>query len=182
MTARGVPTIDVVVAAPAWTRVLPRARAVAKHAAAAALAAAGPRTPAEVSLVLTGDAAVRKLNAVYRGKDKPTNVLSFPAGAEAAPRGAPRILGDVVLAYGVAAREAKSEGKTLKAHLSHLVVHGVLHLLGYDHKHDTDASAMERLEKKILAGLGIADPYSVPAPAPVQTRSGGTRTRPVNLK
>src|SRR5688572_25487525 len=82
-------------------------------------------TPAEVSLVLTGDAAVRKLNAVYRGKDKPTNVLSFPAGAEAAPRGAPRILGDVVLAYGVAAREAKSEGKTLKAHLSHLVVHGV---------------------------------------------------------
>jgi probable rRNA maturation factor len=182
MTARGVPTIDVIVAAPAWTRALPRARAVAKHAAAAALAAAGLKRPAEVSLLLTGDAAVRKLNGAYRGKDKPTNVLSFPAGADGAPRGAPRILGDVVLAYGVAAQEAKSEGKTLKAHLSHLVVHGVLHLLGYDHEHDTDASAMERLEKKILAGLGIADPYSVPAPALFQKSRGLKRARPVSKK
>jgi probable rRNA maturation factor len=173
-------TIDVIVAAPAWTRSLSGARAIAKRAAAAALAAKGPKRTAELSVVLTGDAVVRRLNALYRGKNKPTNVLSFPAEAPTAPpRGVPRTLGDVVLAYGVAAREAKSERKTLKAHLSHLVVHGVLHLLGYDHEHDAEASAMERLEKKILSELGIADPYSAPPPARPQPRADARRVRPM---
>ena len=172
-------TIDITIAAPAWTRSLTTARAVVKRAAVAALAAAGPKRNAEVSVVLTGDAVVRKLNALYRGKDKPTNVLSFPAEEPTAPsRGVPRTLGDVVLAYGVAAREAKSERKTLKAHLSHLVVHGVLHLLGYDHEHHAEASAMERLEKKILSGLRIADPYSAP-PARPPPRASAKRVRPM---
>lgn len=173
--AQGAHTIDVSVAAPAWTRTLAGARAAARAAAAAALAERGPKAAAEVSVVLTTDSAVRKLNCRYRGRDAPTNVLSFPAGEEP-PRGAPRTLGDVVLAYGVAVREAKSEGKTLKAHLSHLVVHGVLHLLGYDHEHGAAARAMERLEKKILAGLGVADPYCVPQKPP-RARAGRKRTR-----
>ena len=158
-------TIDVNVASPAWTRALRGGAAVCRRAAKAALAAAGPKTPVEVSILLTGDAAIRKLNAAFRGKDKPTNVLSFPADADdvrMSPQGAPRALGDIAVAYGVVKREAKAEGKTLTAHLSHLVVHGVLHLLGYDHERDKDAVTMERLEKKILARLGISDPYDAP--------------------
>ncbi len=177
-TAQSAHTIDVIVAASAWTRALPGARAVAKRAAEAALVAARQKRAAEVSVLLTGDAAVHKLNATYRGKDKPTNVLSFPTGGSGAPPGGmPLPLGDVALAYGVAAREAKAEAKTLKAHLSHLVVHGVLHLLGYDHEMSADASAMERLEKRILAGLGIADPYSAPQLARAKSRPGRKRAR-----
>lgn len=108
--------------------------------------------PVELSILLTTDGAIRKLNALYRGKDKPTNVLSFPADDSL-------MLGDIAVAYGVTAREAKAEHKTLTAHLSHLVVHGVLHLLGYDHEDEKDAVTMERRERKILADLGIADPY-----------------------
>ena len=159
MTSRAI--IDVAVTAPAWTKRLRTPAAIARKAALAALSAAGPKRAVEVSIALTTDAAVRKLNALYRGKDKSTNVLSFPAGLTAAdvPRGTPLPLGDVAVAFGVTAREAKAEDKAVKAHLSHLVVHGVLHLLGYDHETDADAEIMERREKRILARLGIADPY-----------------------
>ena len=160
-------TIDVNIAAVAWTRALRSAAAVCRRAANAALTGAGSKKPVEISILLTGDAAIRKLNATFRGKDKPTNVLSFPADADdILPKGAPRPLGDIAVAYGVLAREAKAESKTLTAHLSHLVVHGVLHLLGYDHERDKDAVIMERLEKKILARLGISDPYAAPVDRP----------------
>ncbi len=102
----------------------------------------------------------RRLNRTWRGKDKPTNVLSFPAAdGEARPKDAPRLLGDVVLAGGVVAAEAEAQGKRLSAHLAHLVVHGVLHLLGHDHERDRDAKRMEALEIRILRTLGVANPY-----------------------
>lgn len=113
--------------------------------------------PAERSLdvLLTGDGVLAELNQQWRGKSSPTDVLSFPA--EANPEG---FLGDIAIAYGVAARDAKSTQKTLSAHLSHLLIHGLLHLLGHDHIEDSDAERMETLEKTALAKLGIADPYS----------------------
>ncbi|MBY0511761.1 MAG: rRNA maturation RNase YbeY [Rhodospirillaceae bacterium] len=153
--------IDITVASRAWTRSLRGAKAVCRRAASAALGK--PGKPVELSILLTSDRASRKLNALYRGKDKPTNVLSFPAGD-------PLMLGDIAVAYGVTAREAKTERKTLTAHLSHLVVHGVLHLLGYDHENEKDAVAMERRERKILADLGIADPYAPAASAAARRR------------
>nr|WP_309604462.1 rRNA maturation RNase YbeY [Phenylobacterium sp.] len=107
-----------------------------------------------VTILLTDDETVRDLNARFRGQDRPTNVLSFPA-----PANPERFLGDVALAHGVCAREAADQGKSLAHHLQHLVAHGVLHLLGYDHIRDDEAAAMEGLERAILAGLGIADPY-----------------------
>ena len=100
------------------------------------------------------------INAEWRGKDKPTNVLSFPAPRDIPiPAGESRPLGDIVLAYGVIAREAEEQGKTLRAHVAHLMVHGTLHLLGYDHETDVEAEEMEALETSILKGLGITDPY-----------------------
>jgi probable rRNA maturation factor len=108
-----------------------------------------------VAVLLTDDAAVKTLNADFRGKDAPTNVLSFPAPATAAPH-----LGDIVLAFGVCAQEAEAQAKPLAHHLMHLTAHGVLHLLGYDHESDADAEAMEALEREILANLGVPDPYA----------------------
>src|SRR5690606_26773167 len=123
-----------------------------RRAATAALDSRPRQKSVELSILLTTDAAVRKLNRTFRHQDKPTNVLSFPAlspgDLKSMPPCVPLALGDIAIAYGVAAREAKAEGKTLAAHLSHLVVHGVLHLLGYDHEGDTDAVTMERLERK----------------------------------
>ena len=115
--------------------------------------------------MLTDDAAVRALNAQWRGKDRPTNVLSFPAAtpdeiARARAGGPPLLLGDVVLALETCRREAAEQGKPLADHVAHLVVHGVLHLLGHDHEDDAEADRMERLETAILAELGIADPYA----------------------
>jgi probable rRNA maturation factor len=108
-----------------------------------------------VTVLLTDDAAVRELNANFRGKDAATNVLSFPA-----PTNPENHLGDVALAFGVCAREAAEQGKPLAHHLQHLTVHGVLHLLGYDHMRDDEAEAMEGLERAVLAGLGVPDPYA----------------------
>ena len=154
-----------------WTRALPNVQSICRRAALAALVSAPRVKAAEVNILLTTDAAQKKLNATFRGKDKSTNVLSFPAldPSERAllPKGMALPLGDISVAYGVTAREAKAENKSLKAHLSHLVVHGVLHLLGYDHEHDDDAATMERRETKILAGLGIPDPYA-PLPEPAR--------------
>lgn len=135
------------------------------RAAATAFAAAAPaalrKEPAELSLVLVDDAQIRDLNRNYRGFDKPTNVLSFAAldGEDAAPAEGPRLLGDVILARETIVREAAEQDKRLTNHITHLVVHGVLHLLGFDHELDEDAEEMEGREIAILAQLGIADPY-----------------------
>jgi probable rRNA maturation factor len=107
-----------------------------------------------LTILLADDAKLEALNAQFRGKPKPTNVLSFPAGSDA-------YLGDVAIAYGVTAREAQAAGKSIHDHTLHLAVHGVLHLLGYDHESAREARIMEPLEIAILAKLGIADPYAV---------------------
>ena len=131
---------------------------LARRAAAAALRLAAPRGRVELSVLLTDDARMRTLNRQYRGLDRPTNVLAF--AAEAAAASAPRLLGDVAVAYETAAAEAVAADLALADHLSHLVVHGTLHLLGYDHTDNADAEAMEALERRILDGLAIADPYA----------------------
>ena len=122
----------------------------------------------EVSIVLSTDDAVAALNARYRGENHPTNVLSFPAAdfSVRAPSSAARsALGDIIIAYETAIREAGEEGKPPLHHLSHLTVHGLLHLAGFDHQTDEDAERMERLEREILAGIGIPDPYSLTSDA-----------------
>jgi probable rRNA maturation factor len=139
----------------------------ARRAAAAALGAQAPNLPVEAAIVLSEDAELRALNRRWRGKDKPTNVLSFPSGA-AGPDGR-LLLGDVVLAYQTLEREAEEAQKPLSDHLSHLVIHGVLHLMGYDHEKPAEARRMEALEVRVLAGLGIPDPYR---PLPPARRSG----------
>jgi probable rRNA maturation factor len=143
--------IEVEVEDAAWTDALPGAEGVVERAAAAALEG----VEGDVVVLLTDDAAVRDINARFRDKDRPTNVLSFPAAESAAPH-----LGDLVLAYGVCAAEAQTQGKTLADHLSHLTVHGVLHLLGRDHEDEAEAEAMEAEERSILARLGVSDPYT----------------------
>lgn len=119
-----------------------------------------PGAPVEVSLVFTDDAAIREINAEWRSQDKPTNVLSFPAfpvtpGSMPGP-----MLGDIVLARETLERESAELGKSFDEHLTHLLVHGFLHLFGYDHLDDTDATEMENLETRILASLGLSDPYA----------------------
>lgn len=135
--------------------------ALAERAVLAAVAQSGwpGLADTEVSVKFTSDAEVRALNAAWRGKDKATNVLSFPMAET--PENAP-MLGDVVLAAGVCAREAAERKVAVETHATHLVVHGTLHLLGYDHEQgDDEAEAMEEIERKALATLGIADPYAV---------------------
>ncbi|AQT41789.1 Endoribonuclease YbeY [Bartonella apihabitans] len=113
----------------------------------------------ELSLVFTNDADIREINGKWRHIDKPTNVLSFPAFALQPGQEPGEILGDIVIARETVAREAAEEHKSFDDHLSHLVVHGLLHLMGYDHQNDEEAEQMETLERKILASLGISDPY-----------------------
>lgn len=156
--------IDVAAPCAAWAEALPEAETVGRGAALAAFAAAGDVAgPAEASLVLADDAMVRDLNRDYRGQDKPTNVLSF-ANLDGEPSAAvgpgPVLLGDVVIALETTRAEAMAEGKRLADHFSHLVVHGMLHLLGFDHETDAQAAEMEELETRILSKLGIADPYA----------------------
>lgn len=136
-------------------------QALVDRALAAALAAVRPALTdgAEVGLVFTDDAHSRELNDQYRDKDAPTNVLSFPA-TRTNPEVFGPLLGDIVLAEQTIAREADAAGIALDAHLTHLVIHGFLHLLGHDHETVAEAEVMEKLETSILAGLGIADPYA----------------------
>lgn len=142
---------SVVLLDPAWRRVLPGAERLVRKAARAAIGAKRK----SLTVALADDKRVRALNARDRKKDKPTNVLSYPSGEKA-------FLGDVVLARQTVWREAKEQKKTPADHLVHLVVHGTLHLLGYDHEtSDADAERMEALERRILKRLGIADPYLV---------------------
>lgn len=148
---------------PAWRKVAPAVDALARRAALAALAAALPPGPrAELALALGDDALLQRLNRDYRGRDKPTNVLSFPyVASPGTPAQGGRFLGDVAVARETLLAEAVAEGKPAAHHLSHLIVHGVLHLLGYDHEHAAEARRMEALERRVLAGLGIPDPYRV---------------------
>lgn len=113
-----------------------------------------------IQVLLTSDAEMRAINHQWRGIDKSTNVLSFPAGYQPLPKGEVAHLGDLVLAWETVAEEAKEGNIDLNHHISHLIVHGILHLLGHDHMDDTEADAMEAKETKILAGLGIDDPYA----------------------
>ena len=148
--------IEVEIEDEAWTAALPGVAEVVERAAAAAFGA----VEGDVVVLLTDDAAVQDLNGRFRERDRPTNVLSFPAAASAAPH-----LGDLVLAFGVCTAEAQAQGKSLADHLSHLTVHGVLHLLGRDHEDEAEAEAMEAEERTILASLGVADPYRADAQA-----------------
>jgi probable rRNA maturation factor len=124
--------------------------------------------PLEISVTLTGDGQVQALNAKWRGKDKPTNVLSFPMADErdltkSNISGAELLLGDIILARGVCEAEASDKGVSVEDHAAHLVVHGTLHLLGYDHHDERDAADMEAREVRALKRLGIANPYEVVA-------------------
>jgi probable rRNA maturation factor len=165
--------VAVAIEAGGWTAALGDPLALASSAVAAARRAtvAGTRLEtASVTVLLTDDPAVRALNARWRGQDKPTNVLSFPAHEltpGAWPREvAPAWLGDLVLGFETVAREADAEGRPLADHVSHLLVHGSLHLLGYDHQSEAQAVVMEDLERAILASLGIGDPYADPPERP----------------
>jgi probable rRNA maturation factor len=155
--------IAVSVSCVAWNDAVPAVEDHCRKAAAAAYRA----TPlangvAEVSLVLADDALIQSLNRDYREHDAPTNVLAFPGIDPSAPYspGAPAMLGDVVVAFETAAAEAADENKKLHDHLSHLIVHGMLHLLGHDHGTEAEAVAMERLEIQVLSVLDVADPYA----------------------
>lgn len=141
---------------------LPDAAALVGEAAEAAFArlGAGDLKDKLLSVTLADDETVAQLNAQWRGKPKPTNVLSFPADQDIAiPPGEPRPLGDIILAAGVVRTEAAQQSKPLADHFRHLVVHGILHIMGYDHVDDAQADEMESFEKEILVKLGIADPY-----------------------
>ena len=140
--------IDIEIEDDAWSADVADVQGVVSRAAEQAA------PPGDVVILLTDDETVRDLNARFRGKDRPTNVLSFPAPENARPH-----LGDIVLAHGVCAAEARDQGKPFADHLSHLVIHGVLHLTGHDHEADDEAEAMEAQERTLLAALGIPDPY-----------------------
>lgn len=158
-TARPPVDIDVTVEAGEWPNEA-ELLALARPAIEAALSAvAGVAAASEVSLVFTDDAHIAALNRTWRGKDGATNVLSFPGSASGAARFGP-MLGDIVIARETVEREAKALGLTFGDHLTHLLVHGLLHLVGHDHQDDAEADTMERLEAAILARLGIADPYA----------------------
>lgn len=154
-------TIDVNIEAGPWAEALPDAEALAQRAVLAVCAALdGVPDGSEVSILLTDDAHQQVLNRDWRGKDKPTNVLSFPGDdVDDVPEGAPLLLGDIAIAFETTTLEAQEQQKTLAHHFSHLMVHGMLHLLGFDHESQDDADEMEPLEIEILAGLGIASPY-----------------------
>ena len=141
--------IEVVIEDPGWTAALAGAADLARGAAQAA----SPGETGEIVILLTDDETLRNLNARFLGKDRPTNVLAFPDPSAGR-------LGDVALAHGVCAREAAEQAKPLADHLRHLVVHGVLHLMGYDHLSDDDAARMESMERQVLAGMNIPDPYA----------------------
>ena len=157
--------IAVVARDPRWREDVPEAEALARRAARALFdhPAAGrrPDGPLEVAVVLADDALLRKLNREHRGVDRPTNVLAFGDGGAVVAPGQPRLLGDVVLARETVLREAAEQGKPAGHHLMHLVIHGLLHLLGYDHDRAGRAREMEGLEVAVLAQLGVADPYVI---------------------
>jgi probable rRNA maturation factor len=163
MPHSALPMTEVLVVADCWQSE-PEAEAVIQRAIAAAAEAVDADVgDAELAVMLTDDSGIRTLNSNWRGIDKPTNVLSFPAlqpTAPSRPGDAPRMLGDIAIAYETMRQEADDEQKPFDHHLSHLAVHGFLHLIGYDHEIEGEAEAMEAMEQEILAQLGIPDPYA----------------------
>ena len=163
MAQFALPITEVIVVADGWRSEPDAEAAIHRAIATAAEVIDADIGEAELAVMLTDDAGIRTLNSNWRGIDKPTNVLSFPAlpptGA-VGPDEAPRMLGDIAIAYETTRKEADDEQKPFDHHLSHLAVHGFLHLIGYDHEKDDDAEAMEALEQEILAQLGIPDPYA----------------------
>ncbi|MER8680955.1 rRNA maturation RNase YbeY [Mesorhizobium sp. M1405] len=151
--------IDVAIEAGDWPDEAVLMRLV-DRAVSAAFAETGGDGRSELSIVFSDDAHIRTLNAGWRGKDKPTNVLSFPAFPLKKGEPLPPMLGDIVLAAETVAREAALEDKPVEDHISHLVIHGLLHLLGYDHESDAEAELMEATERAALARLAIPDPYT----------------------
>ncbi|GIK79950.1 MAG: rRNA maturation RNase YbeY [Pseudorhodoplanes sp.] len=151
--------VDVVIECDLWTAHERIADTV--RGAITAAARMLPHAHGSVVVALTDDRAIRALNRAWRGKDKATNVLSFPVPAAANPPGL-RHLGDIAIAYETTTREAAAEDKIFAHHVAHLAVHGFLHLLGYDHETDAQAEDMERLERAVLARLEIPDPYARP--------------------
>ncbi|MBK9080988.1 MAG: rRNA maturation RNase YbeY [Rhizobiales bacterium] len=153
------PQIEVAIDSPLWDGL--DVEALTRRAVDAALAETKAKLApgAEISVLFCDDAAIRALNRQWRGFDKPTNVLSFPAATPQTLARAP-LVGDIAVAQETSAREAREEGKSLADHVSHLVAHGFLHLIGYDHETDDEAETMEATERRALARLGIADPYA----------------------
>ncbi len=165
--------VDILIESEAW-RMLPEAEDIVRRAIAFTATCPHPTLPrergrvgwgqhrnAELSVLLCDDETIARLNTQWRGQQKPTNVLSFPAPPLQSAVPDEKIpLGDIAIAYETLAREAEENGRTVSEHLSHLVVHGFLHLLGYDHHMDDEAERMERLERDILALIGVADPYA----------------------
>lgn len=144
--------IDIAISEDAWNSAFPALELITRDTVLKALHMADIHHDTEISLSYVNDGEIQILNRDYRGKDKPTNVLSFPQNE-------PAMLGDIVLAYETVVREAKEQEKPLENHLRHLLVHGVLHLLGHDHEEDGEAEAMESLEARILSEMGIKNPY-----------------------
>ena len=163
MALSALPTTEILVTADCW-QAEPEAEAVIERAiTAAAEFVTADVGDSELAVMLTDDEGIMTLNRNWRGIDKPTNVLSFPALQPRGPRladDAPRMLGDIAIAYETTRREADEEQKPFGHHLSHLAVHGFLHLIGHDHEQDQEAETMESLEREILAQLGIPDPYA----------------------
>jgi probable rRNA maturation factor len=163
MAQIALPMTEVLVVADCWQSE-PDAEAVIQRAiTTAAETVDADIGEAELAVMLTDDTGIRTLNSNWRGIDRPTNVLSFPAlqpTGRSGPGDAPRMLGDIAIAYETTRMEADEEQKPFEHHLSHLAVHGFLHLIGYDHEKDDDAETMETLEAEILAQLGIPDPYA----------------------
>jgi probable rRNA maturation factor len=189
---RVAPAIDIKVDSPLW-RAQRGVKAVLQRAICEAAAMAAT-SGGELAIVLTDDSAIRALNRDWRGKDQPTNVLSFPANSPSpsfprkrgrvrvgavsrltAARGRVRLLGDIVIAYETMAREALAEHRPFAHHLAHLAVHGFLHLVGHDHAADADADAMEALEVAVLARLDVPNPYVTPTPALPRLRGRARR-------
>jgi len=149
------PQLEVLVQSPLWSGA-DAVQDLLRRALDEAARELVPRSPGELAVVLTDDAGIRSLNRAWRGIDAPTNVLAFPAVQCVHPQAH---FGDIVIAYETADAEAAAAGKPLGDHVAHLGVHGFLHLLGYDHQADAEATKMEALERAVLARLGIADPY-----------------------
>lgn len=163
MTSADRPATEVLVTADCWNGERGVETTIHRAIETAASMVDADTADAELAIMLTDDAGIRTLNKNWRGIDKPTNVLSFPAlqpEGGGGPDDAPRMLGDIAIAYETTRREADDEQKPFDHHLSHLAVHGFLHLIGYDHENDDDAEDMESLEREILSSLGIPDPYA----------------------